>query len=135
MNMKWTTHLSLCISAIFMNRRKPEKLLGREWLFTSCHIAYSFTCIFLIFFFSLLLQRGQSQHWRKTLKEFTGSPNMSSKPLLEYFAPLFKWLQADNKKHGEFIGWQGENDFCNWFQTNLKQDFHSYYYLFIVLWH
>jgi peptidyl-dipeptidase A len=37
------------------------------------------------------------------LQAFTGTREMSGKPMLEYFAPLMKWLTAQNK--GAKKGW------------------------------
>jgi len=50
-----------------------------------------------------MLEMGQSKPWPEALKTFTGSPQMSAKPMLDYFAPLKKWLDAQNK--GETSGW------------------------------
>ncbi|KMS60394.1 peptidyl-dipeptidase A [Novosphingobium barchaimii LL02] len=50
-----------------------------------------------------MLAMGQSKPWPEALKVFTGSPQMSAKPMLEYFAPLKKWLDEQNK--GEKSGW------------------------------
>ncbi|SFF95565.1 peptidyl-dipeptidase A [Novosphingobium sp. CF614] len=50
-----------------------------------------------------MLEMGQSKPWPEALKAFTGSSQMSAKPMLEYFAPLRKWLDAQNK--GQKQGW------------------------------
>lgn len=50
-----------------------------------------------------MLEMGGSKPWPEALKVFTGSPKMSAKPMLDYFAPLKKWLDAQNK--GETSGW------------------------------
>lgn len=50
-----------------------------------------------------MLAMGMSKPWPEALKTFTGSPQMSAKPMLDYFAPLKKWLDAQNK--GETSGW------------------------------
>lgn len=50
-----------------------------------------------------MLEMGQSKPWPEALKAFTGSAKMSAKPMLDYFAPLKKWLDAQNK--GEKQGW------------------------------
>lgn len=44
-----------------------------------------------------------SKPWPEALKAFTGTPQMSAKPMLDYFAPLKKWLDEQNK--GEKQGW------------------------------
>lgn len=50
-----------------------------------------------------MLAMGQSKPWPEALKVFTGSEKMSAKPMLEYFAPLKKWLDAQN--NGQKSGW------------------------------
>jgi peptidyl-dipeptidase A len=50
-----------------------------------------------------MLEMGQSKPWPEALKVFTGSSKLSAKPMLDYFAPLQKWLDAQNK--GEKAGW------------------------------
>ena len=46
-----------------------------------------------------MLEAGQSRPWQETLKEMTGSDHLDAGPMLEYFAPLYKWLQEQNAKH------------------------------------
>ncbi len=50
-----------------------------------------------------MLEMGMSKPWPEALKTFTGTPQMSAKPMLDYFAPLKKWLDEQNK--GETQGW------------------------------
>jgi peptidyl-dipeptidase A len=50
-----------------------------------------------------MLAMGQSKPWPEALKAFTGSSKLSAKPMLDYFAPLKTWLDAQNK--GEKAGW------------------------------
>ena len=50
-----------------------------------------------------MLEMGMSKPWPEALKAFTGSSQMSAKPMLEYFAPLKKWLDRQNK--GQKLGW------------------------------
>ncbi len=50
-----------------------------------------------------MLEMGASQPWPDALEAFTGTREMSAKPMLEYFAPLKKWLDEQNK--GETAGW------------------------------
>ncbi|WP_041558937.1 M2 family metallopeptidase [Novosphingobium sp. PP1Y] len=50
-----------------------------------------------------MLEMGMSKPWPEALKAFTGSSKMSAKPMLEYFAPLKKWLDEQNK--GQKQGW------------------------------
>ncbi len=50
-----------------------------------------------------MLAKGLSQPWQDTLQGFTGSREISGKPMLEYFAPLQVWLEQQNK--GKQCGW------------------------------
>ncbi len=50
-----------------------------------------------------MLEMGASKPWPDALEAFTGERRMSGKAMAEYFAPLKKWLDAQNK--GEKAGW------------------------------
>ena len=50
-----------------------------------------------------MLAKGLSQPWQDTLQGFTGSREISGRPMLEYFAPLQVWLEQQNK--GKQCGW------------------------------
>jgi len=50
-----------------------------------------------------MLEMGASKPWPDALEVFTGSREISAKPMLEYFAPLKKWLDEQNK--GKPKGW------------------------------
>lgn len=50
-----------------------------------------------------MLEMGASKPWPDALVAFTGTREMSGKPMLEYFAPLMKWLKTQNK--GVKKGW------------------------------
>ncbi|MFC3580111.1 M2 family metallopeptidase [Sphingomonas hylomeconis] len=50
-----------------------------------------------------MLEMGQSKPWPDALEKFTGSREMSGKAMVAYFAPLKKWLDAQNK--GKPTGW------------------------------
>ncbi len=50
-----------------------------------------------------MLEMGASEPWPEALEAFTGTREMSAKPMLEYFAPLMQWLERQNK--GEKAGW------------------------------
>jgi peptidyl-dipeptidase A len=50
-----------------------------------------------------MLEMGASKPWPDALEAFTGTRQMSGKPMIEYFAPLMKWLKAQNK--GKKKGW------------------------------
>jgi len=50
-----------------------------------------------------MLAMGASKPWPDALQAFTGSREMSARPMLEYFAPLQAWLQQQNA--GKQCGW------------------------------
>ena len=50
-----------------------------------------------------MLAMGASHPWPDALQAFTGSREMSAKPMLEYFAPLQRWLEDQNR--GKQCGW------------------------------
>jgi peptidyl-dipeptidase A len=50
-----------------------------------------------------MLQMGQSRPWPEALKELTGEDKMDATAILDYFAPLKKWLDEQNKGHES--GW------------------------------
>jgi peptidyl-dipeptidase A len=50
-----------------------------------------------------MLEMGASKPWPDALEAFTGSREMSGKAMVEYFAPLKKWLDQQNK--GKPQGW------------------------------
>ena len=50
-----------------------------------------------------MLALGASKPWPDALQAFTGTREMSGKSMVRYFAPLTKWLAAQNK--GNTCGW------------------------------
>ena len=50
-----------------------------------------------------MLEMGLSRPWPEALEAFTGTREMSGRPMLEYFAPLQAWLQQQNR--GKQCGW------------------------------
>ena len=50
-----------------------------------------------------MLAMGASHPWPDALEAFTGTREISGKPMLEYFAPLQAWLQQQNQ--GKQCGW------------------------------
>lgn len=53
-----------------------------------------------------MLQLGASKPWQDAMEAMTGQRDVLATPLLNYFEPLRVWLEAENAKNGEFIGWQ-----------------------------
>ncbi len=50
-----------------------------------------------------MLQLGASKPWQEALFELTGEKQMDATAILEYFAPLQRWLEEQNK--GQTCGW------------------------------
>jgi peptidyl-dipeptidase A len=50
-----------------------------------------------------MLEMGASKPWPDALQAFTGSREISGKPMLRYFAPLTGWLKEQNR--GKICGW------------------------------
>jgi peptidyl-dipeptidase A len=46
-----------------------------------------------------MLEAGQSQPWQQTLKEMTGTDQLDARAMLDYFAPLYAWLEEQNKSN------------------------------------
>jgi peptidyl-dipeptidase A len=53
--------------------------------------------------FKKMLAMGASRPWQDALQELTGQREMEATAILEYFAPLQKWLEEQNKN--EQCGW------------------------------
>lgn len=52
-----------------------------------------------------MLELGASKPWPEALMAVTGQRQMDAQPMIEYFEPLLKWLEEQNK--GRTCGWQG----------------------------
>ena len=48
---------------------------------------------------------GSSEPWQNAMEALTGQRSVSAKPLLEYFEPLRLWLERENARNDESIGW------------------------------
>ncbi|XP_076824071.1 angiotensin-converting enzyme-like isoform X1 [Clavelina lepadiformis] len=55
--------------------------------------------------FAEMLRLGSSKSWKYALKEMTGSCGIEVQPIIEYFNPLVKWLQKENRRLRSKIGW------------------------------
>ncbi len=53
-----------------------------------------------------MLAMGKSKPWPDALEAMTGERQMDATAMLDYFAPLKKWLDEQNRGHK--VGWQGE---------------------------
>ena len=52
-----------------------------------------------------MLEMGQSRPWPDALEALTGERQMDATAILDYFAPLQKWLDEQNAKNGVKLGW------------------------------
>jgi len=53
-----------------------------------------------------MLEMGMSKPWPDALKELTGEDHMDASAIMEYFAPLKQWLDAQNAAAGVTPGWK-----------------------------
>lgn len=51
------------------------------------------------------MKLGASKPWPEAMTMITGEPKMSARALMEYFDPLIKWLEQENKKNSDTLGW------------------------------
>ncbi len=54
-------------------------------------------------FLRKILEKGGTEDWRKVMRDATGE-DLSTRAMTEYFKPLMKWLEEQNK--GRQIGWE-----------------------------
>jgi peptidyl-dipeptidase A len=52
-----------------------------------------------------MLEMGQSRPWPEALEVMTGEKQMDATAILDYFAPLKKWLDEQNAKDDAKLGW------------------------------
>ncbi|KAK7919785.1 hypothetical protein WMY93_011069 [Mugilogobius chulae] len=52
-----------------------------------------------------VMKLGFSKPWPEAMAMITGQPKMSALPLMEYFQPLIDWLETENAKNGDVLGW------------------------------
>ncbi|NXN98104.1 ACE enzyme, partial [Rhinopomastus cyanomelas] len=52
-----------------------------------------------------VLKAGSSKPWQEILLNLTGTNRTDAGPLLEYFSPVTTWLQEQNNKTNEVLGW------------------------------
>ena len=50
-----------------------------------------------------MMEMGMSRPWPEALKALTGQDRIDATAILDYFAPLQKWLDEQNK--GKPVGW------------------------------
>lgn len=59
-----------------------------------------------------MLRMGSSKPWPDAMEAITGEREMNASALLEYFSPLQKWLEEENSKTQEYIGWRPTYRHC-----------------------
>ena len=52
-----------------------------------------------------MLKMGSSRPWPDAMEALTGQRNISARALLNYFEPLRIWLENENTRNKEFVGW------------------------------
>ncbi|XP_076030424.1 angiotensin-converting enzyme-like [Oratosquilla oratoria] len=96
-------HKSLCLKAGQYDPNDPTKPLHKCDIHQSTEAGNAL---------GDMLQLGSSKPWPEAMKALTGETKMDASAIREYFSPLEKWLQEDNLKHGEFIGWESDGEYC-----------------------
>ncbi|KAM7381883.1 hypothetical protein PAMA_012642 [Pampus argenteus] len=52
-----------------------------------------------------VMKLGFSKPWPEAMTMITGQPKMTAQPLMQYFEPLIQWLEEENNKNNEILGW------------------------------
>ena len=52
-----------------------------------------------------MLEMGQSRPWPEALEAMTGEKQMDATAIIDYFAPLKKWLDEQNARDGAKLDW------------------------------
>ncbi|XP_066994765.2 angiotensin-converting enzyme [Anabrus simplex] len=90
-------HRALCIEAGLYNpKNKYERPLHQ------CDIYHNAKAGNLI---KRMMQMGSSRPWPDAMEVMTGQRKLTPSGILEYFAPLQRWLENENSFKREFIGW------------------------------
>lgn len=101
--LQFQFHKAMCKVAGEYQENDPERPLHRCDIFESKEAGRKF---------SDMLKLGKSVPWPDALEKLTGTRKISALPLREYFAPLEKWLQEENQKNGNFVGWHNDGNLC-----------------------
>lgn len=64
-----------------------------------------FTSTDLEMYYRNLMSLGRSKPIPEVLEYLTGQNKLSTSSLIKYFDPLMKWLQEENSRTSEQIGW------------------------------
>jgi hypothetical protein len=52
-----------------------------------------------------MMSLGSSQPWGKALQILTGSSDYDVNPLLQYYQPIYRWLQDQVQQYNIPVGW------------------------------
>lgn len=52
-----------------------------------------------------VMKLGYSKPWPEAMAMITNHSKMSAQPLVQYFEPLIQWLEQENQRNGDVIGW------------------------------
>jgi len=52
-----------------------------------------------------MMSLGSSQPWGNALHMLTGSSDYDVTPLLQYYQPIYRWLQDQVQQHNIPVGW------------------------------
>ncbi|KAK4305027.1 hypothetical protein Pmani_023053 [Petrolisthes manimaculis] len=103
--LQFQIHKALCVKA---DRYQP--LIQRRPLH-KCHIFQSLAAGEAL---GSMMRLGKSVGWREALEQLTGpgGGKLNALPTREYFRPLELWLERDNARHGEYVGWRPDGEYC-----------------------
>ncbi|XP_064087197.1 angiotensin-converting enzyme-like [Macrobrachium nipponense] len=101
--MQYQMHRKLCQLAGEYDPLVPSKPLHK------CDIYQSSEAGGLLW---RMMVQGSSRPWKDILYEMTGERGLDASALRDYYRPLEEWLIANNEKHGEYIGWKPDGEYC-----------------------
>ncbi|XP_069674792.1 angiotensin-converting enzyme-like [Periplaneta americana] len=96
-------HKALCAKAGQFDPNDPKKPLHE------CDIYRSTDAGNLL---RKMLRMGSSKPWPDAMELLTGQREMDASGMLDYFKPLSEWLEKENNKTGEYIGWEHTKKRC-----------------------
>ncbi|XP_068203987.1 angiotensin-converting enzyme-like isoform X2 [Palaemon carinicauda] len=96
-------HKALCLKAGEYDPQDPTKPLHKCDIYQSTEAGNAL---------GDMLKLGSSVHWKEAMTVLTGEGKIDASVIREYFKPLEDWLREDNLKHGEFVGWRPDGQYC-----------------------
>lgn len=52
-----------------------------------------------------MMEKGAGIHWTEALKLVTNEDYITTKPLIDYYMPIYKWLQQYISSENIHVGW------------------------------